>query len=187
MGRALVVVLFTGCVAEIGATQDAARPIDTSRGESGTPDAAIDGAPDAPPDARICAGGDAHATDATGSCFMIFRTPKTRAAAQTDCIVNGAQLAIITSTQTNTVVTTLALGIDAFIGATDVAAEGTYLWPDGTALTFTNFRAGEPNNGNGSFQEDCLIIEGARNGTWDDRPCAPPPVGTGSYAYVCQF
>ncbi len=81
----------------------------------------------------------------------------------------------------------LALGVDAFIGATDVAVENTYVWPDGSALSFTNFRTGEPNNGNGAFEEDCLVIEGARMGTWDDRPCAPPPVGTGSYAYVCQF
>ena len=88
----------------------------------------------------------------------------------------------------NAVVQTLVAGVEAaFLGATDAAVEGTFRWPDGSGFTFTNFRAGEPNNGGGQFQEDCVVIEGTRGGSWDDRPCAPPPVGTGSYAYVCQF
>jgi hypothetical protein len=143
--------------------------------------------PDAPPDARPCAGGDSRATDSTGSCFLFFVGPRTRLAAETDCTANNAHLAKIENAEQNAVVLSLAIGRDAFIGATDVVAEGTYLWHDGTPLTFQNFRSGEPNNANGQFEEDCLIIEGALDGTWDDRPCAPPPAGTGSYAYVCQF
>ena len=51
-----------------------------------------------------------------------------------------------------------------FIGATDRAVEGTFVWDDGTPLSFTNWRAGEPNNGGSgaTYQEDCVIIAGAR-------------------------
>lgn len=185
MGR-WIFVLLAGCGVEVasrgGANVAPDAPVQV------TADAAIEVTIDAPPDARACAGGDASASDpSTGACYLFFRGPKTRAAAEADCQANASQLAIIKSAQSQAVVANLALGVDAFIGATDSVVEGTFLWPDGTPLTFTNFRAGEPNNANGSFQEDCLIIEGALNGSWDDRPCAPPPVGLGSYAYVCQF
>jgi len=167
---------------------DAFVPRDGARSDAPLVDAPIDAAPPPPPDARACAGGDARAVDpSTGSCFFIFRAGKTRADAEATCAANTAHLAIIKSAATNAVVQSLASGADAFLGATDGLTEGVYLWPDGTGLAFQNFRAGEPNNGGGQFQEDCLVIEGARGGSWDDRPCAPPPAGSGIYAYVCQF
>lgn len=149
-------------------------------------DAAI-APPDSPPDARLCAGGDARATDENGACFVFFSAKKTKADAAASCTSQSMHLAIIRSAATNATVQSLVVGVDAFIGASDAVTEGQFLWPDGTGLTFTKFRAGEPNNANGQFQEDCLIIEGALGGTWDDRACAPPPVNTGVFAYVCQF
>jgi hypothetical protein len=153
-------------------------------------DAASDtAAVDAPPaDVRLCAGGDNHASDtATGACFLFFTGPKTRADAQADCVAHQSQLAIVRSAQQNAIVQSIIGASDAFLGATDAINEGAYLWPDNTGFTFTNFRAGEPNNGGGQFQEDCLVIEGSRGGSWDDRPCAPPPAGSGAYGYVCEF
>jgi hypothetical protein len=147
----------------------------------------VDAPPDAPPDARACAGGDGATVDAsTGSCFVVFRAAKARAAAEADCVAQGMHLAKILSGATNLTVRNLAGNVDVFIGATDVVTEGVFLWPDGTGLTFAAFRAGEPNNGGGQFQEDCLVLEGARGGTWDDRPCAPLD-GSGVFPYVCQF
>ena len=35
--------------------------------------------------------------------------------------------------------------------------------------------------------ENCMIIEGALGGTWDDRPGAPPSIGACAYAFVCQY
>jgi Lectin C-type domain len=142
----------------------------------------IEAPPDAPVDARVCAGGDARATDAAGRCFVAFRTAvKTRAAAELACKADAMELAIVTSAASNVVVQSLVTGIDAYLGATDAVTETQFLWPDGTGLTFSNFRAGEPNNGNGTLQEDCLVIEGGKGGTWDDRPCDR------AIAYVCSF
>ena len=56
-------------------------------------------------------------------------------------------------------------------------------------LAFQNFALNEPNNGSGSYEEDCAIIAGARpTKQWDDRPCDPAALPTaGLYAYLCQF
>src|SRR4051794_13819071 len=39
------------------------------------------------------------------------------------------------------------------IGATDAASEGTFVWTSGEAFSFSNWTAGEPNNGVGYDQE----------------------------------
>ncbi len=145
-------------------------------------------APTAPPDVAIdspprpCTGGDASASDPDGNCFVAFKTAKkTRAAAEAACEADTMTLAIIETAASNTTVQSLITGLDAWLGATDLVTENTFLWPDTTPLTFKNFRAGEPNNGDGNGQEDCLVIEGGKGGTWDDRPCALV------LAYVCSF
>jgi hypothetical protein len=176
---ALTTLALAACGAQVGDGS-----IDNQVGDAGTD--AFAAPPDAPPDARPCTGGDNRGTDAAGTCFVYFAAPRTRAAAQADCAANGANLAKISNAEQNALVASLAGSGVAFLGATDAAAEGTYLWPDLTPLTFTNYRAGEPNNGGGAYQEDCLVLEAA-TGTWDDRPCAPPPVNSGAYPYVCQL
>ncbi|MDB4963330.1 MAG: hemicentin [Myxococcales bacterium] len=191
---AMLATLLAGCGAKLdenvagdGSVVDVPGPTDATTAPS---DAAID--------ARLCAGGDARATDpATGSCFVWFTAPATYPAANAACTAFGAKLAIIKAAQTNATVLSLIGMSDAFLGGTDAppATEGAFLWrgnaadPVTAVANYTNWRAGEPNNGGAgsTVEEDCMIIEGARGGTWDDRPCAPPPVGAGSYSYVCQF
>lgn len=184
----LALVLASACHAELADPQlnqqaqiDAAA-IDANPVDAAPVDMAID--------ARPCTGGDARGTDpTTGSCFVYFSAPLPYAQAEAACTAIAAKLAVIKAAQTNTFVLGLVGAVDAFIGATDRTTEGTFLWLDNAAdpLTggFTNWRAGEPNNG-GVNGEDCAIIEGARMGTWDDRPCVV--TGTaGSYGYVCQY
>lgn len=43
-----------------------------------------------------------------------------------------------------------------------------YLWTDGTPLTYSSFRSGEPNNDNGN--EHC--IEVYSDATWNDQDCS---------------
>jgi len=190
---AAAIALLAGCS---GATLDDT-PVDalTSDSTRSADAPQIDAAIDAPPiDARLCAGGDARATDATGSCFVYFTGPATYAVAEAACATFGSKLAVIKNAATNATVVTLIGQTDAFLGGTDSATEGSWIWlrnpadPITVGVNYTHWRTGEPNNGSTNPEgEDCMIIEGDQGGTWDDRPCAPPPVGAGSYAYVCQF
>lgn len=189
MGGRLVVALLV--LAACGAKLEDNAPSDGGSDAPATFEPP-DGAPDAPPDARPCEGGDARAPDpSTGTCVVYFAGPVVYTAAEAACTAFGARLVVIKSAQTNAVVTSLIGLTDAFVGADDRDAEGTFRWlgdvADPVGGAYVNWRSGEPNNANGNFEEDCMIIEGDRGGTWDDRPCAPPPVDTGAYAYVCQF
>jgi gliding motility-associated-like protein len=69
-----------------------------------------------------------------------------------------------------------------WIGYTDAATEGTWLWVDGNVCSFTNWNAGEPNNTTdvcSSSGEDVAIMQMA-NGRWNDVyanpgfPCITP-------------
>ncbi|XP_071177965.1 perlucin-like protein [Mytilus edulis] len=57
-----------------------------------------------------------------------------------------------------------------WIGASDLAKEGNWLWITGKTLgLYTNWRAPNPNNGNGYFEEDCMDWS---FGGWNDNNCA---------------
>lgn len=52
-----------------------------------------------------------------------------------------------------------------WIGLNDVAVENTFVWADGSALGYTNWNAGEPNNvGN----EDYVLMVDPTTGKWND-------------------
>jgi hypothetical protein len=63
--------------------------------------------------------------------------------------------------------------VDAFdsanvwIGANDMATEGTWLWADGSAVTYTHWASGEPG---GSDIENCVAIRAASI-DWYDSNC----------------
>lgn len=181
VGRILVgLVLCAGCGAELA---------DDGKKQTLAPDGGLtrDASIDTPPvDAKPCGG----VKDPGGTCFVLVTTPKTAVGADADCIAMGGHLATIKNAQENATVTALvSTTAVAFIGATDLVVEGAFQWPNGGALTYTNWRAGEPNNGGpmATYQEDCSVILGMAGGVWDDRPCTPPPIGAGSYAYVCSY
>jgi len=77
---------------------------------------------------------------------------------------------------------------DALIGANDLGAEGTFVWDDGSLLTYVHWDTGEPNNGAGMYEEDCVVKLGASNGAWSDRPCSMAILMSvpGEYPYVCE-
>ena len=65
-----------------------------------------------------------------------------------------------------------------WLGGTEVAVEGDWVWSDGTAWTFTDWTAGEPNNmGN---NEDCLV-KNYGGIQWNDTPC------TRQQKFVCKI
>lgn len=139
------------------------------------------------PDAHPCTGGDARMTDPdTGICYVYVAAITTWSLAQADCVARGGTLVVPTSSievalAAELPTTPLTLP-DAWIGGTDAAVEGTFTWVTGEALAYTNWRAGEPNNGGTSgTQEDCVALEADTAGTWDDRPCGR------EYPYICEL
>ena len=111
--------------------------------------------------------------DAKAACAAIERAPRV----SRRCDDDAAAEAFVGSANT-------------FIGLTDLATEGTFVWDDGTPLGYSNWHTGEPNNGgSGGYQEDCAIVAGARVGAqWDDRPCDASEVPTsGMFAYLCEY
>jgi len=183
MRLALALAVLAGCGANLinsGGPDDAA--IDAPPRRTDAP-IAVDAAVDAPPDARVCIEGDARVIAPDGSCLFLLVAPKNFADAKAACVALSSHLAILTTAALDGVAEPLVGNRDTFIGLSDETVEGAFVWVDGTPLAFSNWEAGEPNNGNGN-NEDCAIIAGSRaEKKWDDRPCA----GTsGTYSVLCQ-
>lgn len=181
--------LFAGCV--LGACGEVTERVADDAVVS--IDAATDGSSESDA-SRSCIDGDGQAIEPTsGTCFMVFRTIRTRAEAQTTCAERGATLASAKTNAENIRITNLIGAVEAFLGGNDTANEGRFLWSDGSEVTFTNWRTNappqidEPNNGNGQLEEDCLVIQGQLAGVWDDKPCDSSQVTTaGTYQFVCE-
>lgn len=177
-----VTAMASGCGVKVstGGAVDAAT--EDALATDGSIDArALDAAP-AP-----CIEGEARMTTASG-CFAVFTAiTLVRVDARAACATHGMHLAYVKSAADEAVIAALANGKDVAVGADDLAVEGTFVWEDGSPVVYTDWHTGEPNNGAGMYEEDCVIYAGSRvGGGWDDRPCAPPPAASGSYGYVCQ-
>jgi len=178
-------VAWAACGVEIGGGSQ----------NSGTPDSPrpIDAAIDAPPpDGRPCTAGNMNVT-ADGTCMMLFTTTtRSWAGANTACQGMQAHLAILDTQTKHDAAKTLAGLNNTWIGLTDIAVENQFRWVDANVpFSFAKWDPNEPSNGAGIYEEDCVVIAGARGGDWDDRPCsdqiANAPAGCCSYAYICQF
>ena len=56
-----------------------------------------------------------------------------------------------------------------WFGLNDIEKEGTYVWSDGSSLTYINWRSGEPS---GNRYDNCMISGGPM--TWVDAHCGAP-------------
>jgi hypothetical protein len=162
----------------------------------GTPDAAPDAAP---PDATpFCSGTDQILNPADNHCLTLVRTNRNWVEAAAECGSRGVttHLAQVTSSNENGLVKLLGtsggVGL-AWLGGTDGQTEGAWFWVnDGRSFppaaspffSFSNWNPGEPNNGNGSGEENCLAIQlsptSSLFGGWDDRVCS------NTRFYVCE-
>ena len=89
----------------------------------------------------------------------------------------GAHLATITSETENTFLN--ASGWDAWIGLTDEAVEGTFVWVTGEPLSYTNWYPGNPNNTGGN--ENHVIMNFFNSGQWADHNELT------AYEYIIEF
>jgi hypothetical protein len=137
---------------------------------------------DAGGNALPCLGEDAILDPGSGHCYRLIRSPsRTWAESQLACQTLGAHLAIITSADEQAVVAGLQDGTEvstAWMGGSDQAAEGAWVWVDGSAFSYTNWNSGEPNDyGDG---EDCAAVRFSLGGEWDDRSCS------GTLSFICE-
>ncbi|MBS0260613.1 MAG: DUF1080 domain-containing protein [Planctomycetes bacterium] len=179
--------IFTARLTPATATgQDKGKP---AKG-AGTPEQSV-----APADAPGVATGPSVPADAVrfgGKWFKVYPERLKWDAASQRCQELGGRLAEARSREENEFLFNLAkpFPIDGvWLGATDRIQEGKWIWGDGTALGYTNWDVGQPNNF-GSGGEDCLLLLlSLAPGKWWDQPTEsglglPPKWRTG---FICQW
>ena len=109
-------------------------------------------------------------TVVNGRCYKAVKANLSWATAEKECVTWGGgghlvSMANLTENQAARSVANTACGVgaSAWIGLNDAAAEGKYVWTDGTAPSYFNWNFGEPNN---SGNEDA--VEFFPDGKWND-------------------
>jgi lectin-like protein/VCBS repeat protein/IPT/TIG domain-containing protein len=96
------------------------------------------------------------------------------AEASAACTARGGALVTVSNAEENAFL--LASGVaDAWIGYTDAAVEGTFVWASGES-SFKSWGMAQPDDAGGN--EDCASF--LADGTWNDAPC------DGKHGYVCE-
>lgn len=119
------------------------------------------------------AAGCTELTSCLSPCSMYFYNPisQTGDNAQTWAQTYGANLISVQSATENACIVselnTNGFGGIIWIGFNDVASEGNHVWYDQSAVIYTNWNGGEPNN---SGNEDCVQIY--PDGRWNDLDCS---------------
>lgn len=104
-----------------------------------------------------------------GKIVKFYKASLPYKVAQRFCEENGGSLVKIDSQEKNDAIAKKVAEIDEwtfFIGATDEKEEGTFVWQDGSPLTYQNWAANEPNNDAICGEED--YVQMYRDGTWND-------------------
>ena len=118
--------------------------------------------------------------------YAFINQAKTWQAAKADCQARGGYLVTISSAAENALVTSLVPpNMAAWIGFTDEAVEGNFVWVTGEPVVYTNWAGGEPNNDQGALGEDYaeLYTYSGIEGLWNDDHS---DVGW-ERPYVCEF
>jgi hypothetical protein len=101
-----------------------------------------------------------------GNCYYFNATADTWSGARSQCQARGLDLASIDSATEDSFIAG-KISASSWIGLTDQAAEGQFVWASGQANTYTNWNGGEPNNKFGV--ENCGEIY--TSGLWNDVDC----------------
>ncbi|CAJ0967143.1 unnamed protein product [Ranitomeya imitator] len=94
------------------------------------------------------------------------------------CLKAGGLVATPKNAEENKAVSEIAqyYNLFTFLGITDIQTEGTFRYSDGKSITYTNWKAGEPNQ---RGEEDCA--EMLPNGQWNDGACNQKRLN------ICEF
>jgi hypothetical protein len=114
-----------------------------------------------------------------GKAYYISNATATAAAAFSNAVAVGGNMATISNAAENTFIrnaaNTAGFTGSYLIGINDAATEGTFIWSSGAAVTYTNWASGEPNNSGGN--EDYTQV--LTNGQWND-------IGGGASNYIIE-
>lgn len=119
-------------------------------------------------------------TGATPKQYALVTGSFTWDEARVDAHSKGGQLATVKSASDLDAIKPILAGNTAWLGASDAETEGQWKWVDGTAMDYSNWASGEPNNGGGD--EDALQIYSSPLGKWNDFPGEAP-----MSAYVIEY
>ncbi|MEQ9188569.1 MAG: GEVED domain-containing protein [Cryomorphaceae bacterium] len=103
-----------------------------------------------------------------GHTYFLTNAMMSKAAAQALATSMGGYLASISSQAENDFLQPRVSGSFPWIGLTDGAAEGTFVWDNGEAFSYSNWSGGEPNN---AGNEDCVQYY-YTTGFWNDVLCS---------------
>ena len=134
--------------------------------------------------------------EADGSCFKLFgggesEDWKTWPDAEAACQVHGAHLASLASKKQNDAVIGLLAPEEfefCWIGLTDAAVEGSWVWSDGEPVTYTNWQGGQPNN-HKNGPDECAAAEAGQDCTnisplgWIDTECEAKGLLQGAWVH----
>ena len=133
-------------------------------------------------DAQPCAKSGCATLDCgDGVCRVRCLAPElTWVGADNDCRAWGGLLATIPDGDVTVCVRTT---VPLWIGLNDRGSEDTFVWLDGTPLTYENWNGGEPDNMEGcsAIDSDCVRML-STSGEWSDEACD----GSRDFGYVCQ-
>ncbi len=122
----------------------------------------------------LVAAGNIELLNNDNSCSIYFlnTTPNTEPAAQAYAQTFGANLISVQSAAENSAIRNSLVnqnygGNVIWLGFSDAVTEGSFVWYDGSSVTYTNWSPSQPDN---SGNEDCTQIR--TNGTWNDLPCS---------------
>ncbi|XP_077588394.1 alpha-N-acetylgalactosamine-specific lectin-like [Stigmatopora nigra] len=115
-------------------------------------------------------------------CFLVIERAENFENAESTCqSLHGNLASIRNSIEDEVVRALLAKSVGAaatgWIGYTDAATEGTFVWTDGATETFNEFPTGTPPS---NAAEDCVIIPANNSQDWDDVSC------NDEVAYICS-
>ncbi|XP_070569367.1 perlucin-like protein [Ptychodera flava] len=91
--------------------------------------------------------------------------------ARTICDGMSSDLAIVDDADENLFLEQFTQGsYSIWIGLSDAAEEGNWVWVDNSGISYTNWSDGEPNNSGGD--ENCAHILDNKDGKWNDSHCS---------------
>ncbi|MEE9371512.1 MAG: HYR domain-containing protein [Saprospiraceae bacterium] len=85
--------------------------------------------------------------------------------AQFECEKHGGYLAVIDDEAENNMLANFLTVQSAYIGLSDHKNEGHFSWANGSALSYSNWYPGQPNN----YSNDQHYVEMLNNGQWNDQ------------------